>query len=169
MKPERGDEVLRRFRISQPHTDYFLTFCTSDRQSGLTVPIAASALRAEIEQIESDGYWTIRGAVIMPDHLHLLATLHDKHRLSRVIARFKSKTRPTLAATGLRWQGNYYEHRLRETDGIEGVLLYIFLNPYRAGLLVATESYPCFWLGAMEAVWFKPQLDEGKPFADWLR
>lgn len=169
MKPKEGDEVLRRFRISQPYTDYFLTLCTHDRQAGLSGPMGAAALRAETQNIECDGYWTIRGAVIMPDHIHLLATLHDKLPLSRVIARLKSKTRAALATTGLRWQGNYYEHRLREADAIEGVLLYIFLNPYRAGLLPASDTYPWFWLGPREADWFKPRPDDGKPFADWLR
>lgn len=169
MRPKEGDEILRRFRVSQPYTDYFRTLCTDDRRTGLTSPVVAPALRAEIEHIESDGYWTIRGAVIMPDHLHLLATLHDKLPLSRVIARFKSKSRPTLAAAGLKWQGNYYEHRLREAESIAGVLLYIFLNPYRAGLLPASNTYPWFWLGLREANWFNPRLDDGKPFADWLR
>lgn len=131
--------------------------------------MVAGALRAEIQNIEGDGYWTIRGAVIMPDHIHLLATLHDKLPLSRVIARLKSKTRAALATTGLRWQGNYYEHRLRETDAIESVLHYICLNPYRAALLPTSDTYPWSWLGSREGDWFKPRLDDGKPFADWLR
>ncbi len=105
----------------------------------------------------------------MPDHLHLLVTLHDKLPLSRVIARFKSKSRLALSAAGLHWQGNYYEHRLRDGDAIETVLMYIFLNPYRAGLAAASETYPWFWMGDEEATWFKPQLDDGKPFAEWLR
>jgi REP element-mobilizing transposase RayT len=169
MKPERGDEVLRRFRVSVSHADYFLTFCTDDRRIGLTTPAVASALRHEIHAIEVAGYWTIRGAVIMPNHLHLLALLHDKLPLSRVVARFKAKSRSMLSAAGLQWQGNYYEHRLRKSDAIEGVLLYIFLNPYRAGLLDIPEVYPWFWLGVQEADWLQPRLDDGKPFADWLR
>jgi len=160
---------LRRFRLSQPQMDYFLTLCTKARQTGLTNSDVATALRTEIESIQCSGYWTIRGAVIMPDHIHLLATLHQQLPLSRVIARFKSKTRSTLTSADLQWQGNYYEHRLRETDAIEGVLLYIFLNPYRAGLLPASGTYSWFWLGPREADWFKPRLDDGKPFADWLR
>ena len=169
MKPERGDEILRRFRVSQPHTDYFLTLCAHDRKTGLTDPPVARALRDEMESIARAGYWTIRGAVIMPDHLHLLATLHDELPLSRVIARFKSKSRPALAAAGFQWQGNYYEHRLREGDAADAVLTYIFLNPYRAGIIPASASYPLFWLGAQESTWFKPRLDEGKPFPEWLR
>jgi len=72
-------------------------------------------------------------------------------------------------SAGLQWPGNYDEHRLRENDAVESVLLYIFLNPYRAGLVTTAATYPWFWVGTEEAVWFKPGLDEGKPFADWLR
>jgi REP element-mobilizing transposase RayT len=142
---------------------------TVGRQPGLSDRSVASTIRHEVEAIQSAGYWTVRGATIMPDHFHLLVTLHDKLPLGRTIARFKSMTRVALSASGLRWQGNYYEHRLRDTDGIEGVLLYIFLNPYRAGLLPPSSTYPWFWLGVQEASWFKPLLDDDRPFADWLR
>ena len=104
----------------------------------------------------------------MPDHLHLLLTLHDRLPLGRAIARLKSKSKLSLIAAGLRWQGNYYEHRLREADSIESVLLYIFLNPYRAGLIASADTYPWFWMGLQERSWFKAKLDDGRPFPDWL-
>lgn len=132
-------------------------------------PPVASALRGEIEAIEQPGYWTVQGAVIMPDHLHLLITLHDKLALSRVVARFKAKTKPVLAVNQLRWQGNYYEHRLRAAEVAETVLLYIYLNPYRANLIKITGGYRWFWLGQAEAAWFAPRLDHELPFPEWLR
>jgi len=168
MKPERGYESLRRFRVSRPGTDYFLTLCTDERKTGLTNPAVANTLRNEIEAIERAGYWTIRGAVIMPDHLHLLLTLRDRLPLGRVVARLKSNSKPALSAVALRWQGNYYEHRLREGDALENVLRYISLNPYRSGLIAASENYPWFWLGRDEAAWFRSQLDDGRPFPEWF-
>jgi putative transposase len=168
MKPQLGDEALRRFRISQPHSDYFITCCTREKQSGLTSPLVAGALLTTLSHIETDGHWTIRGAVIMADHLHLLVTLHDRLALSRILARFKSKTKPALITGGLQWQGNYYEHHLRQSDAAEDVLLYIFLNPYRAGLVANTEVYPWFRVGTKDASWFSPRLDDRRPFAEWL-
>ena len=119
--------------------------------------------------MERAGYWTVRGAVIMPDHFHLLATLHDIMTLDRIMARLKSKTRPTLSSAGLEWQGNFYEHRLRDGEAAEPVLTYLFLNPYRAGLIPATNARPLFWLGADAAAWFMPLLDDGRLFPEWLR
>jgi putative transposase len=169
MKPMDEYEALRRFRASLPHADYFLTMATADRQRGLTSAGVGESIRREVSAIEASGYWMVRGGVLMPDHVHLLVSLHDTLPLDRVIARFKAKTRPSLLSAGLRWQPNYYEHRLRTTEAIESVLMYIFLNPYRAKLITAAQSYPWFWLGTTESAWFQPQLDDHRPFADWLR
>jgi len=130
---------------------------------------ARQAIRTEIDALERSGHWTIRGAVIMPDHLHLLANLGPSLTLSRCIARLKSKTKEALATSGTRWQDNYYEHRLRRHESASNVLQYIFLNPFRAGLLQSKEKYPWFWLGNEERAWFEPRLDDGQPWAEWLR
>lgn len=169
MKAERGDEALRRFRISSPGADYFLTVNLADKNGPNLTPVARHAVRAEIEAIENSGHWHVRGAVIMPDHLHLLATLGPSLPISRAVARLKSKTRAALAAANTCWQDNYYEHRLRPHEDVGKVLLYIFLNPYRAALIPAAEQYPWFWLGHAEKEWFEPGLSDGRPFAEWLR
>lgn len=125
-------------------------------------------IRVEIGNIERDGHWLIHGAVIMPDHIHLLFTLSDHLPLARVIARLKAKTKAALEAARLGWQGNYYEHRLRPDETIETVIRYIYLNPYRAGLVAKQASYSGFWLGEQEKTWFMPTLDDGRPFPEWL-
>jgi putative transposase len=93
MKTEGGDEALRRFRVSQPGANYFLTMKLADKGGPNLTAFANHAIRAEIEAIESSGHWQIRGAVIMPDHLHLLLTLGPTLPISRVVARLKSRTR----------------------------------------------------------------------------
>jgi len=69
----------------------------------------------------------------------------------------------------LRWQGNFYEHRLRADDSVESVLRYLHLNPYRENLVLITETWPWFWLGKEEADWFVPLLDDSKPFPEWMQ
>lgn len=169
MKTEGGDEALRKFRVSLPHADYFLTFNLAERLPLLTKLSVATAIRDEIRAIESDRHWRTLAAVIMPDHVHFLIHLHDTLPLSRAVARFKSRTKNALAEAGARWQGNYYEHRLRRPEDIGSVLHYIYLNPYRANLVPASGKYPWFWLGTAEMEWFEPSLHDGKPFAEWLR
>lgn len=169
VKAEKGDEALRRFRVSIAQCDYFVTANLAGQPAPTLSAAAKDAVRTEIGTIESAGYWTVRGAVIMPDHLHLLITLGTPLHLSRIIARLKSRTRSSLLAEGIRWQDNYYEHRLRGNEDAGEVLRYIFLNPYRAQLLPVTETYPWFWLGAADSEWFEPTADNGRPFVEWLR
>lgn len=169
MPTHRGHEALRRHRVSSVGTSHFLTLCCEARAPVLTAPATAPAIRDEIAAIEIDRHWTVRGAVIMPDHVHLFLTLGAALPLGKVVARLKSKTRHALAAQGAKWQDNYFEHRLRPDDSVEGVLRYLHLNPYRASLPPREEVYPHFWLGEEERTWFAPPLDDHRPFAEWLR
>jgi hypothetical protein len=57
---------------------------------------------------------------------------------------------------------------LRPDDRCEDVLRYVFLNPYRAKLVSSTATYPHFWLGDAEARWFRPSLNDDRPFPKWL-
>lgn len=169
MQSSRGHEALRRHRVSVAGAHYFLTLCCEPRIPVLTATTAVSAIRQEITAIEPDDHWIVRGAVVMPDHVHLLITLGDSLPLGKAVARLKSKTRRNLLIQGVKWQDNYFEHRLRPEDSIEAVLRYLHLNPYRSKLLETVQVYPHFWLGAEEQSWFTPQLDDDRPLAEWLR
>jgi REP element-mobilizing transposase RayT len=168
MKPPRGYEALRRFRTSIEGANYFLTLCTRERRAGLAATTPAAAIRNELELIANDGTIVSRAWVIMPDHLHLFFALTGRLAIGQVAGRIKAKTRLALAASGLQWQGNYYEHRLRPGDAAEDVLRYLFLNPYRAALLPPTKAYPLFWMSEKDAEWFHPTLEDGRPFPEWL-
>ena len=168
-RPHHGDEALRRHRTNAVNASYFLTLCTTDRRTGLHTATIASALHAEITAIETSGHWQLRGAVVMPDHLHLLVKLTGTLEISRCVARLKSKTNPVLLGADLIWQSNFYEHRLRADESVEPVLRYLYLNPYHENLVPPPEAWPWFWLGLEESGWFVPLLEGGKPLPEWLR
>ena len=168
MKPPRGYEALRRHRITVVDASYFVTMCTRDRQAGLNNGEPAEAIARELFSMEADRAVAPRAWVIMPDHLHLFLLATGKLTIGQAVGRLKAKTRRALAERGLAWQGNYYEHRLRPDDATEDVLRYIYLNPFRAGLVSSAETYPHFWLRAVESEWFRPTLDDNRPFPEWL-
>jgi putative transposase len=147
---------------------YFLTLCTRERRAGLHQAEVAGALRGEIAACERGGHWCVVAGVIMPDHLHLLAELTGEIALSRVVARLKAKTKAALLKSGLEWQGNFYEHRLRADDPRETVIRYIICNPQRAGLVRADELYVGAWMHPEVEQWFSSVSDEGRPFPEWL-
>jgi putative transposase len=167
--PYPGYESLRRGRFSQSASCYFLTLTTHGRRTGLNALIIASVIKREITALEQDGSWQLHAAVIMPDHLHLLVTLGRRLTLGQAMGRLKAKTASILAEACLRWQGNYFDHQLRPNDLIDDVMLYIFLNPYRAKLLPCSALYEWTWLGTREREWFTPTTGDNQPFPEWLQ
>lgn len=168
MKPARGYESLRRNRVTIPGASYFLTLCTQRRATGLNHPATATAIQEQILALERAATFVLQAAVIMPDHLHMLGIVTGPLTVGQVVGRLKAKTRPALQPAGLRWQGNFFEHRISPVDSLEDVLRYLFLNPYRARLLLPIETYPWFWLGPAQAAWFRPTLNDDRPFPSWL-
>ena len=166
--PGKGHEALRRGRWSQPHTDYFLTLCTAGRRRGLAAAEVAEAIWREVTALEADATWALRCGVVMPDHLHLLVTLGERLPLSRCLQRLKAKTYAPLQAVGLGWERGYFDHRMRPDDDAAPVFRYIYLNPYRAGLLPLDQRWPQYRCGAEDWEWFRTQLDRDLPVPEWL-
>ena len=134
--PTKGHAALRRGRVSIPNAEYFATVCSDQRSTGLASSAVASAILAEMRAMDSDKTWHLRCAVVMPDHVHVLFVLGERLPLGKSIARLKSKTKPPLAtqASDLDWERDFYEHHVRPDEDHLALFLYIFLNPYRAGL-----------------------------------
>lgn len=149
-------------------TEYFVTFCTYQRQAGLASEVAAPGITTEIRRMDAEDIWNMRCAVIMPDHVHLLFRLGPTLALGRAIARLKSKSLVGLKAGGLRWQEGYFEHRLRPEENPLPLFLYIYLNPYKAGLLPATSNWPWYLCRQDDMDWFSSYLSKGLPEPVWL-
>jgi putative transposase len=140
--PQRRSSELRKGRMSLPGARYFVT-CSAVRP---TVALATSACARPIKQtitrLAFDGDLVLSCATIMPDHMHIVFTLDKRLSLARLVAKAKGLTAHALEESGARWQANYYEHRLRPDEKILPYLRYIFMNPYRAGLIERNVVWP---------------------------
>ena len=166
--PTKGHAALRRGRVSTPNAAYFLTVCTAHRTAGLTEPEVGAKILEETQAAQNDGVWSVRCAVVMPDHVHLLIELGAKLSLEKAVSRLKAKTSAGLRAVCLTWERGFFDHRLRAADDILGVFLYIYLNPYRAGLCERTDPWPWFQCHPDDWAWFCDYLDEDRPPPEWL-
>jgi REP element-mobilizing transposase RayT len=166
--PVKGHAALRRGRVSTPNATYFLTICTDQRGSGLTRPEVAECVLGEVKSMEADDVWIPRCAVIMPDHLHLLIELGTKLPLSKAVSRLKAKSSAILRTHNLAWERNFFDRRLRATDDVLDVFLYIYLNPFRANLCARTDSWPWFHCHPDDWAWFRDYLDADRPPPQWL-
>jgi REP element-mobilizing transposase RayT len=84
----------------------------------------------------------------MPDHVHILLC-NSGAALGTIINGFKGRTsrrvrkaRPDLDV----WQKDYWDHIVRQEEGLYKALQYILLNPVRSGLVDTWWDYS--WLGA---------------------
>lgn len=84
--------------------------------------------------------------VIMPDHIHLLVTVHGEMTIEKAMqlvkGRFSYRLKKELGYNGEVWQHGFSETR---TDGPESFLRhweYIAQNPIRAGLAESADEYP---------------------------
>ena len=123
-----------------------LTVCTADRGRWLARPEMAGIARDEILELHPDH--PVLGFCIMPDHVHLLMC-NAGTTLGAIVNRFKGRVssrarrlNPELTP----WQAGYWDHIVRKEEGLYDVLLYILLNPVRAGLVNDWWDYP--WLGS---------------------
>ena len=152
-----------------PETIYFVTCCTEKRRDGLLAPPLANRVLDTVKASDGAADTQTFAFTSMPDHCHWLFRLGGRLSLGRIMAKFKGQTNEALAATHHAWQRDFYEHRLLSDEDLEDYALYIFLNPYRAGLVPFTASWPWWWTAAPTALRFLPMLDPGgTPPAEWI-
>jgi putative transposase len=119
---------------------FFLTLCAADRASApLTRPGIPEILLAALRHYHDRALWHIHLALIMPDHLHLLISFPDESEIPKRLAAWKSYT---AKQTGLRWQRDFFEHRLRHDESLEEKWTYILHNPVRKGLCPTPSHWP---------------------------
>jgi REP element-mobilizing transposase RayT len=136
----------------------------------LTCAAAASSVLNEMLAMESDAIWQIRCATVMPDHAHLLFVLGERLSLGKSLARLKGKTAGALRSSSpsATWERDFFDRMIRQRDEILPVFLYVFLNPYRAGLSDRAERWPWFYCAPADWGWFQSYLDEDRPLPEWL-
>lgn len=87
------------------------------------------------------GHWHLHLFLLMPDHLHMIAAFPRELHLSEVVRNWK---RLTTRRTGVCWQKNYFDHRIRPGESLQIKTNYIRQNPVRAGLAAREDEWPYF-------------------------
>jgi REP element-mobilizing transposase RayT len=84
--------------------------------------------------------------VIMPNHVHMLCTPLDDHRLSQIMHSLKSYTsneaNRMLNSSGRFWQKEYFDRYIRNARQFARTVHYIEMNPVKANLCRKPEEWP---------------------------
>ncbi|MGE4489611.1 MAG: transposase [Kiritimatiellales bacterium] len=128
---------------------YFITVnCKYRGQDGL--PRKADYLLGSARYYEQIGKWYLWLMVIMPDHIHFIATFDLSQGLRNTVSSWK---RYQAKAIQIEWQSDFFEHRLRNQSEFDEKCHYIRMNPVRKGLV----KNPTDWPHLMDRAW----LDNG--------
>ncbi len=144
-----GHASLRRGRCSTAGRVYLVTTATRGREPVFADARAAQAvvgLHADATAFLDASVWCW---VLMPDHWHGLVRLAERHDLSQVMQRFKSRSgwlvNRALGRCGGLWQPAFHDRTLRDRASCDAAVRYILDNPVRAGLCSTRDAYP--WSG----------------------
>lgn len=94
----------------------------------------------------SDGdRYRLHAWVIMPNHVHVLATPLGAHSLSEILQVWKSFTarraNKILGRKGTFWAPEYFDRAIRDEVHYVNAVAYILANPVKAGLCGAPEEW----------------------------
>lgn len=84
--------------------------------------------------------------VVMPDHLHLLMTVHEDITIEKAMqfikGRFSYRLKREFQYAGEVWQRGFSESRADDEESFLRYREYINQNPMKAGLVESPEQYP---------------------------
>ena len=97
------------------------------------------ALLASARFYEHQSRWYLWLMLIMPDHMHFIATFDLNRGIRETMKAWK---RYQATHLGIDWQPDFFEHRLRTQDAFIEKAHYIRMNPVRKGLVERSEEWP---------------------------
>ena len=119
---------------------YFITICCLPRHTNQLANAAAwQTIKETLSVREANGDLNCRLALAMPDHFHGFFGFPSSKPMTRVISDFKSWL---AKQSGIVWQRDFFDHRLRSWESACEKANYIRMNPVRAGLVTHPQDWP---------------------------
>jgi len=88
------------------------------------------------------GHWWCSLVLLMPDHLHALLYFASGKPMAQVIRDWK---RGTARFQGIKWQENFFDHRIRSRNQGDEKWWYIRRNPVVKNLCQTEDSWTWWW------------------------
>jgi putative transposase len=143
--------IVRMYRRNLPHIQveanpHLVTFCTYQRRH-LTADEREIIFRSCLH--ENGCRLRLHALVVMPDHVHLLATPLADTLLSTTIGSIKSASAHLINRKVKRsrriWQEEYFDHSIRSDEYLNTKMAYVLQNPVRKHLVANAREYKWVW------------------------
>ena len=125
-----------------PHREvYFITInCQVRTANQLATDKIAEELFETVRHRQEKFLWWPHVFLLMPDHLHALISFPPSGKtIQTVVSQWKEWTAKT---SGIHWQRDFFEHRLRHDESRAVKANYILENPVRKKLVLRPEAWP---------------------------
>jgi putative transposase len=137
------DDILR------PARTFFVTTKTSMGKSLFQTERNAFLLVDILRSLVKERAFELHDFVIMPDHLHMLLTMHEATTVEKAMqlikGRFSFQLKKDLGFSGEVWQRGFSEVQVMNRTSFEAHRKYIAENPVKAGLVDSADEYRfCF-------------------------
>jgi REP element-mobilizing transposase RayT len=134
-RPPRLDVIFERNR----EITYLVTWCVAGRKPVLNNLLFFKALRLAIKQANR---WHVECGVVMPDHVHLLASPFHRDEAVSTLVHFLKRQSRAGGHGDWKWQPGCFDHLLRSRESAQQKWTYIRENPVRAGLVNQWRDWP---------------------------
>ncbi len=123
---------------------HFVTFSCYRRQPKLATIHARDVFEHSLEQTRRAYGFRVAGYVVMPEHVHLLATEPETSRLATALQALKQSVSSTLSLRAPEpfWQARYYDFNVWSEQKRIEKLRYLHRNPVARGLVERPEDWP---------------------------
>src|SRR5271155_588057 len=137
------DRILRSSRT------FFVTTKTSMGRALLQSERNAMLFIDVLRFYVKERKFEVHDFVVMPDHVHLLVTVHGDITIERAMqfvkGGFSFRLRKETGYMGEIWQRGFSETRVNDRESFQNHRKYIAQNPVNAGLVDSTEKFSfCF-------------------------
>jgi REP-associated tyrosine transposase len=120
---------------------YFVTInCRERFRNQLALPEIAPRIFETVRRRQEMLLWWPYLFLLMPDHSHALFSFPPSGKpLQSVLSKWKEWVAKEV---GIRWQRDFFEHRLRDDESRREKADYILQNPVRKQLVERAEQWP---------------------------
>jgi REP element-mobilizing transposase RayT len=118
---------------------FFITInCVPQGKNQLCQATIGGGVLAAMTHNHNKLVWHCRLCLLMPDHLHAIMAFPREPGMATVLANWKKFV---AVKFGVKWQRDFFDHRLRDHHELEEKASYILMNPIRKGLCQRVEDW----------------------------
>jgi putative transposase len=121
-------------------SSFFVTInCELSGKNQLCQPDVGQAVLAAVAHNHEKFVWHCRLCLLMPDHLHAIIAFPREPGMKTVVSNWKKFV---SLNHGVKWQRDFFDHRLRDEPQLGEKMSYILMNPVQKGLCEKPEDWP---------------------------